>query len=136
VSGTGTVAAVTLAPGLVGTVDHEVTAADTATAVGSGDVAVLGTPCVLALLEKAAVAATEGALREGATTVGTRVELEHRFPTPVGVVVTAEAELREASDRSLVFTVRLLDAGKEAARGTVSRVVVDRARFLAASSRE
>lgn len=125
-----------LAPGLAASVDHEVTAGDTATAVGSGDVPVLATPCVLAVLEKATVAAVAEALREGATTVGTRVELEHLRPTPVGAVVRAEAELTEVSGRQLAFAVRLLDGGKEAARGTVHRAVVDRSRFLAASERE
>ena len=66
-----------------------VTDADTAQAIGSGDVPVLGTPRVLALAEAATVRALARRLETGTTTVGSRVELEHRAPTPVGRTVIA-----------------------------------------------
>ena len=50
---------------------------DTATALGSGDVAVLATPRLLAWLEAATVAAAADVVGPGETSVGTRVELEH-----------------------------------------------------------
>ena len=69
------------APGLTARVELTVTDADTAQAVGSGDVPVLGTPRVLALAEAATVAATATRMPAGSTTVGIRVELEHLAPT-------------------------------------------------------
>ena len=117
--------------GLRGSVDATVTVADTAVALGSGDVLVLGTPRVLALVEAATVAAVAGALDPGATSVGSRVELEHRAPTPVGATVRAEAELTAVAGRRLTFTVTLTEAGRVVASGTVERAVVDRTRFAA-----
>ena len=114
------------------TVTHVVTEADTATAFGSGDVDVLGTPKVVALVEAATVAAIAGQVTDTETTVGAHVDLEHLRPTRVGAAVTAEATLREVDGNRLVFDVRLLEEGRLVARGTVTRVLVDRARFNAA----
>jgi predicted thioesterase len=122
----------TLFAGLRGTVDAVVGAADTALALGSGEVEALGTPRVLALVEAATVAAVAGRLDAGSTTVGTRVELDHLAPTPVGAAVRAEAVLAEVTGRRLGFAVTLTQDGRVVARGTVVRAVVDRARFAAA----
>jgi fluoroacetyl-CoA thioesterase len=117
-------------PGLRAGFAYTVTEADTAVAAGSGDVPVLATPRVLALAERASVEAVAGALEEGATTVGARVELEHLKATPVGATVEVEAVLERVDGRRLEFAVRLVDRGRLAARGWVIRVVVDRAAFL------
>ncbi len=77
-----------IATGLRATVTAEVTDADTAQALGSGDVPVLGTPRLLALAEAASVAAVAPHLASGQTTVGTAVSLEHSRPSPVGTAVT------------------------------------------------
>jgi predicted thioesterase len=61
-----------------------VTDADTAQAVGSGDLPVLGTPRLIALAEQATVAAAKGLLAAGQTTVGTRIRFDHLYPTAVG----------------------------------------------------
>ncbi|PSK97423.1 thioesterase superfamily protein [Murinocardiopsis flavida] len=117
--------------GLTGEADLLVGAADTAAALGSGEIDVLGTPRVLALAEAATVAALAGRLDGGDTTVGTRVELTHLRATPVGAKVHAAAVLRESAGRRLVFDVVVSSDGAEAARCTIERVVVDRERFLA-----
>jgi predicted thioesterase len=113
-----------------------VTDADTAQAVGSGDVPVLGTPRVLALVEAATVGATANRLPSGATTVGTRVELEHRAPTPVGRTVVAEARLTKADGRRLTFEVIVRDGDAVVADGRVERIVVDRQRFVQKAFRQ
>jgi fluoroacetyl-CoA thioesterase len=123
-----------LAPGLTATVELTVTEADTAAALGSGDVSVLGTPRVLALVEEATVLAVRPKLDPGATTVGTHVELDHHAPTLVGATVAAEARLREVDGRRLVFDVVLREGSAVKAQGRVDRVVVDRARFLGRAS--
>jgi len=103
---------------------------DSAVSLGSGDVPVLGTPRVVALVEEATVDAVAHHLKEGQTTVGTRVELDHLDPTPIGRTVHAQAELTEIEGRSLTFAVAAHDGLTQIARGTVQRVVVDRTKFL------
>jgi predicted thioesterase len=116
--------------GAAATVRLVVSAADTAVALGSGDVEVLATPRLLALAEEATVRAVAPALAEGQTTVGTRVELEHRAATVIGRTVEAEARLVEVDGRRLVFVVEAHEGGTTIARGRVERAVVDRQRFL------
>ncbi|WP_433217457.1 thioesterase family protein [Dactylosporangium sp. CS-047395] len=117
--------------GAVTRVQLTVTDADTAQALGSGDVPVLGTPRVLALAEAATVGATASRLPPGFTTVGSRVDLEHRAATPIGGRVVAEARLAKADGRRLMFEIVVRDGEKVVAEGRVERIVVERARFLA-----
>jgi fluoroacetyl-CoA thioesterase len=120
-----------LTAGLSAAVDLVVTDADTAIALGSGDVPVLATPRIVALVEEATVAAVAPQLTEGQTTVGTRVELDHHAATLVGATVLAEARLADVDGRLLRFDVLLREGTTVAAQGRVERVVVDRERFLA-----
>jgi predicted thioesterase len=129
-------------PGLSAVVEHTVSTEDTAESIGSGDVPVLGTPRLLALAEAATVAAVAGHLPAGRTSVGTRVELDHLAATPVGGRVRVHAELAAVDGRTLRFaisaTVTAATTGTDGtdrgdaviARGTVTRAVVDRDRFL------
>ena len=119
-----------LDPGLRGTARMTVTDADTATALGSGDVPVLGTPRLVALVEAAAVAALSGHLGAGATSVGTAIDLQHLAASGLGAGVEAEAVLQSTDDRLLRFAVRAWDSRGDVARGTHTRAVVDRERFL------
>jgi fluoroacetyl-CoA thioesterase len=121
---------VPLSPGLEAAFRYVVTGADTATAIGSGAVPVLATPRALALAERATVAAVAGALEAGATTVGTRVELDHLAPSPVGAELSVRAVLERVDGRRLQFAVRLIDGDRVVARGLVTRVVVDAAAFV------
>ena len=122
---------------------------DTAISAGSGDVPVLATPRLLALAEAAAVAAIAPHVPPGMTSVGTSASLEHRRASPVGAEVVVEAELTEVDGRRLMFSFIAREsarhpggagAGGAAAgdgedlvvgAGTVERVLVDRAAFLA-----
>lgn len=117
-------------PGLTAQVVHTVEAGDTAEALGSGDVPVLGTPIVVALCEKAAVAAVAGALPADHTSVGMRVQIDHLAPTAIGGEVTADATLEKVEGRRLTFTVTVNDRCGLVAAGRVTRVVVDRGHFL------
>ena len=101
----------------------------TAERLGSGDVTVLGTPAVLALSEAAAVAAVRDELQPDRTTVGVSVELEHLAPTPVGGQVRVTGTLTDINDRRLRFEITAQDGVGEIARGTHTRVIVDRDRF-------
>jgi fluoroacetyl-CoA thioesterase len=116
--------------GAITRVQLTVTDADTAQAVGSGDVPVLATPRLLALAEAATVGATATRLPPGTTTVGTRIELDHRTATAIGRTVTAEARLSKADGRRLYFEIVVREGDAVVAEGRVERVVVDRQRFI------
>jgi fluoroacetyl-CoA thioesterase len=106
---------------------------DTAAALGSGDLAVLGTPRLLAWCEAAtvaALAADEVGPGHPRTSVGTRMSLDHRSATPVGGRVTVRAEQVQQDGRLRVLAVVATDRhGRTVATGEVRRVVVDRDRF-------
>jgi len=115
-----------------------VTDDDTATALGSGSLPVLATPRLLAWCEAVTCSAIEPALGEGATSVGTRVELEHVGASAVGRRVEVSAAASYVDGRLHRFTVAARNVGdgaagtpgKVVATGEVTRVVVDAERFL------
>ncbi len=105
---------------------------DTAVALGSGELPVLGTPRLLAWCEAATCRALEAGLSPGTSSVGTSVRLEHLAPSRVGEPVTVVAVVASADGRHLTFEVDATDAGGTVVgRGTIERVVVDDERFLA-----
>lgn len=120
-----------ISPGMRASVSAAVTTADTALALGSGDVAVLGTPRVVALVEAAAVAVLKDRLDPGTTSVGTRIDLDHLDPTPVGGEVTATAVVEQVAGRRITFAVEASSGAHTVARGSHVRVVVDRDSFPA-----
>ena len=115
-----------------------VTDDDTAEALGSGSLPVLATPRLLAWCEAATCTAIAPALGTGATSVGTRVELEHVGATPVGRRVEVSAATSYVDGRLHRFTVAVRNLGdgpsrtpgKVVATGEITRVVVDTDRFL------
>jgi predicted thioesterase len=119
-----------LHPGLSAIATMVVTEGDTATALGTGDVAVLATPRVATLAEAATVHAVTGELDAGTTTVGYRLQLDHLAPTAVGGQVQAEAILENVEGRRLTFRVSVTDGRGLVAAGRITRVVVERDRFM------
>jgi len=116
--------------GLRGTATLVVGDADTAIALGSGTVAVLATPRVVALCERAAIAAMTDQLPDGLTTVGMRVQIDHLRPTAVGREVSAEAVLKHVEGRRLTFAVSVDDDRGLVAAGKVTRVIVEIEAFM------
>lgn len=115
--------------------DFTVSDADTATALGSGDVPVLATPRLVAWLEAATVACLDDVLDDASASVGTRLEIEHLAASPVGAHVTAVASVSYVDGRLVRFEVAAehrVGGGEPVlvANGRVTRVVVDRERFL------
>jgi len=117
-------------PGRSAAVTITVEDSDTAIAMGSGDVPVVATPRIVALAEQASVEAVADDLDPGQTTVGSEVMLTHLAPTAVGGKITAEATLEAVEGRRLAFRVSVSDHRGLVAAGRISRVVVDRRRFL------
>jgi predicted thioesterase len=119
-----------LGPGLSASLTHVVEDADTAVAIGSGDVPVLATPRLIALAEQASIEAVADDLQPGTTTVGYEVQLAHLAPTPVGGKVTVDATLESVEARRLTFRISVNDHRGLVAAGRVTRVVVVRDRFI------
>jgi predicted thioesterase len=119
-----------LGVGLTATLEYAVAEDDTAVAVGSGSLPVLGTPRLLAWCEAATCAAIGPALQRGQTSLGTRVTLEHTAPSAVGAVVRVTASSVHVDGRLVRFTVAARQDGRLVGSGEVTRVVVDADRFM------
>ena len=118
-----------LRAGLSGTAEIVVGTRDTAPHVGSGKIRVLATPVMVSLMEEAALNAVEGLLPAGHQTVGTRLDITHVAATPVGLRVTARAEVVRVEGRRITFRVSADDEKERIGEGTHERIVVDVARF-------
>ena len=113
-------------------VKKTVTPEITAEAAGSGGLRVFGTPYLVAMLENAAFTLLQRELPEGKSSVGTRVELSHTAPTPLGMEVTARAELISISPNGKLYDFRVTarDETGPIGEGTHQRAVIDLERFL------
>ena len=103
---------------------------DTAKEVGSGDLLVYATPCMVALMEGAACEAIAEALSDTQTTVGTMLNIEHISATPVGLEVRAVAEVTAVEGKVITFAVTAFDEAGEIGKGTHKRVIVPTQKFL------
>ena len=117
--------------GMKGRAETVVTPENTAAAVGSGLVPVFATPCMIALMENAAVNAVQAQLEEGQGTVGTLLNVSHDTATPVGMKVWAEAELTAVEGRKLTYTVAAFDEAGPIGKGIHQRFIIQADRFLA-----
>ena len=102
----------------------------TAVKIGSGDMAVLATPAMMALMENAAMLAVASELPEGCTTVGGQIASSHLKPTKVGDTVTATAEVVKVDGKKIEFKVSAYQGDVLIGEGSHLRFVVDRERFL------
>ncbi|MBC8265296.1 MAG: thioesterase family protein [Anaerolineales bacterium] len=118
-----------IVPGLVGQLEMVVREENTAQHLGSGNVAVLATPEMVRLMEKAAVAAVDHLLPDGYRTVGVKVDVRHLAATPVGMRVRSQAELTAVEGRKLTFRVEAFDEVERIGEGEHKRVIIDVGRF-------
>lgn len=118
-----------IAPGLIGQSELVVREENTARHLGSGNVAVLATPEMIRLMEKAAVAAVDHLLPDGQRSVGVAVNVRHLAATPVGMKVRAQAELVAVDGRKLTFRVEAFDEAEMVGEGEHRRVIIDLERF-------
>lgn len=119
-----------LEKGMKATVKLVVAEDQTAASYGSGGVKVFATPAMVALLENAALKAVDPHLPEGHGTVGIHLDVRHLAATPVGMTVTATAELVEIDRKKLVFQVEAWDKTDKIGDGTHTRYIIDKAAFL------
>lgn len=116
--------------GITGHAESLVEKDDTAQAVGSGDLLVYATPCMVALMEGAACESVAPHLAEGESSVGVSLTLSHSAATPVGMQVRAESTLVAVDGRKLRFEIVAFDEAGEIGRATHERVIIKSERFL------
>src|SRR5580704_3945939 len=116
-------------PGLAGTTEIVVAHEHTAPFVGSGRIEVLATPVMINLFEAAALAAVEHLLPAGHQSLGIHLDVSHTAATPVGLRVTATAEVVHVEGRTIKFRVEAHDEVETIGGGTHERVVVSVERF-------
>ena len=116
--------------GLKHTSELTVTEAVTAIAAGSGDMPVLATPMMMALMENAAMLAVKDELPEGCTTVGGHIELSHLKPSRVGTLVRAEAEVTKVDGKKIEFKVAAYAGDTLLGEGTHLRFIVNKEKFM------
>jgi predicted thioesterase len=120
-----------LKPGLEAQKTELVTGKNTAATYGSGGIAVYATPAMIGLMEGAAFSAAEPLLPDGWSTVGTEINVKHLAATPLGMDVTAKAELLSIDGRALLFKVEACDEAGKIGEGTHSRFIIEIEKFLA-----
>src|SRR6266567_7519951 len=118
-----------IVPGLTGTAEIVVGPEHTAPFVGSGRIAVLATPVMINLIEAAALAAVEHLLPAGHQSLGIQLDISHTAATPMGLRVTATAEVSRVEGRTITFRVTARDELETIGGGTHRRVVVSVSRF-------
>lgn len=116
--------------GLTHTSQLTVTDAITAITMGSGDMPVLATPAMMALMENAAMLAVAQHLPEGCTTVGGHITSSHLKPSKLGDNVTATATVTRVEGKKIEFKVEARCGDVLLGEGTHLRFVVDRDKFL------
>ena len=121
-----------LKQGLTGEATVLVSDSNTAELFGNIGAKVYATPMLVALMEQASINAIRHTLMQGEGSVGTKVEMSHTAATPVGMTVTARAELVEVAGKKLVFDVVASDAQETVGKCRHERYIVSNmAAFLA-----
>lgn len=116
--------------GIKGQAEALVEREDTAQVVGSGDLLVYATPCMVALMEGAVCQSVAPFLAEGESTVGTRMDVRHTSATPVGMTVRAESVVTAVDGRTITFEIRAFDEAGEIGSAVHERVIIRAERFL------
>jgi fluoroacetyl-CoA thioesterase len=116
--------------GLEGYREDWVSSANTAAALGSGELAVYATPAMAALMEGTCMDSVAGELEPGAGTVGISLSIQHTSATPLGERVWCESRLAKVEGRRLVFAVTAYDKAGVIGEGTHERVIIQNQRFL------
>lgn len=119
-----------LSPGHKGYTEVSVTFENTAFAVGSGALEVFATPCMAALMEKAACESLSLFLKKGQSSVGTRLDISHISATPIGMKVRADSVVTSVDGRKVIFAVKAFDECGLIGSGTHERFIIDEERFM------
>ena len=115
--------------GIKYTIEKTVTTEMTARIMGSGTLDVFATPSMIALIEETAWKSVASELEQGMASVGTNLKIDHLAPTPVGMKVRCDTELKEVDGRKLVFEVNVYDEKGFVGKGTHERFIINEEKF-------
>lgn len=115
--------------GIKYTIEKTVTTEMTARIMGSGTLDVLATPSMIALIEETAWKSVASELEPEMASVGTNLKIDHLAPTPVGMKVRCETELKEVDGRKLIFEVNVYDEKGLVGKGTHERFIINEEKF-------
>jgi len=110
---------------------YQVGDSDTARVFGSGDLDVLATPRLVAMCEDVCKDLLGQQLSAESTSVGVHIDLKHLKATAVDATVTIAVRLTAQDGRKYTFALQAFENETIVGEGVHTRVVVDRARFLA-----
>jgi len=116
--------------GLTHTSQLTVNESVTAIAMGSGDMPVLATPAMMALMENAAMLAVAPHLPQGSTTVGGHIASSHVKPSQLGDTVTATATVTRVDGKKIEFRVEARCGDVLLGEGSHLRFIVDKEKFM------
>lgn len=125
-----------LKPGLFAEKTETVSEKNTASALGSGSLAVYATPAMIAIMEGAAVSAVDPLLPPGCSSVGTELNIKHIAATPLGMKISAKAELLSVDGKSLLFRVEAFDEAGKIGEGEHRRFIIEIEKFMARTERK
>lgn len=119
-----------LQPGMSAEKKEIVTEEKLASSYGSGEVTVYATPAMVGIMENAALSCVDEHLPEGWATVGSYLDVKHLAATPLGLTVTAKAEVVKVEGRRLVFKVEAFDDSEKIGEGTHERFIINLEKFM------
>ena len=122
--------------GIKGESEKIVTEDITAGALCSGSLPVFATPAMIAMMEETCFKSIHPLLEEGYGTVGTRLEVDHMSPTPVGMLVRCESMLTEMDGRKLVFDVKVYDEKGLVGTCVHERFIINNEKFMAKAAQK
>jgi len=126
----------TLVCGIKGESEKIVTEDITAGALCSGSLPVFATPAMIAMMEETCFKSIHPMLEEGYGTVGTRLEVDHLSPTPVGMKVRCESMLIQIDGRKLTFDVKVYDEKGLVGTCVHERFIINNEKFTAKASQK
>ncbi len=115
--------------GLRNEIESQSTKETTALELKSGTLKVLATPAMICLMEQAAAELVEKNLSENLTSVGISINIAHKSPTPIGLKISAEAEITKIEGKKIYFAVKAYDEVNEIGSGTHERYIVEKEKF-------
>ncbi len=120
----------TVSIGLIGKCSDLVTNDKTALEVGSGELLVYATPCMIALMEKTAMESIRPYLEQGQGSVGIKIDVRHVSASPVGSMISCESEVVEIDRKRIVFSVKAFDGHGLIGEGIHERFIIDNNKFF------
>ena len=118
-----------ISEGIKNKIEIVVSEKDTAKSFGSGELMVLATPRMIALMEECAYKSLTPYLEAGSGSVGTMLNVNHVSATPVGMRAWAETEVTKVDGRKIEFSVKAYDECGLIGEGTHERFIVYNEKF-------